>query len=230
MPWEDPDRGLLGRFVRTMGDAFRPTRSAPSFARSRWRSGISFALVSFVPLALLSGIIPYTHMLVFGAGQVHVVGDPASEALALDVGRAALLGLVIATFKLLCIALPYYSLARAYGSRGNPTAPLSAVLYRGWLIPFAYMVLHVLIFMMPAAELTDGAKALLQVAHLLPLIVLISSLLATARMASGVGPIAALFVVLVPFFLMMVLDQMAMHALQPWMPDPELARQAAGVV
>lgn len=225
VPWEEPGRGLASRYVRTVGDAFAPTRSAPSFARSRWQSGISFALLTFVPLALLSGVVPYTHNLVFGAGQVQVVGSPATEALALDIVRAALIGLVVALAKLLCIAVPYQSLSRAYASRGNPTAGLSAILYRGWLIPLAELVLGVLVWLLPT---TETATLFVWIASLVPLIVLISSLLATARMASGVGPIAALVVVLVPFVLMMVFTPIGIEALRPWLPDPEIARQLSG--
>jgi hypothetical protein len=227
VPWEDGGRGLVARLGSTLADAFRPSRSAPAFARSRWTSSISFALLSFIPLALVSGVIPYTHSLVFGAGQVQVIGNPGSAALALDVARAGLIGLVVALAKLLCIGIPYQSLSRAYASRGNRTAGLSAILYRGWLIPLAEVVLGLLVWLLPA-EPTETATMFVWIASLVPLIVLISSLLAIARMASGVGPIAALIVVLVPFVLMMVVTPIGLSALRPWLPDPEVVRQLAG--
>lgn len=227
VPWEDRERGLAARFVGTLAGVLRPTRSAPSFAHSRWPLGVSFALLTFVPLALLSGIIPYTHHLVFGASQVRMVGDVDTQVLALDLARAAMVGLLVALAKLACIAVPYQSLSRAYGSGGNPTAGLSAILYRGWLIPMAELVLGLLIVFLPA-EPTSAAMMIVWATSLVPLVVLISSLLSTARMASGVGPIAALVVVLVPFVLMMVFTPIGMQALRPWLPDPEVVRQLAG--
>lgn len=227
VPWEDRARSLPARLVATFADALRPTRSAPTFVRSDARAAISFAVLSFLPFALLSGIIPYTHLFVFGAGKVQLVGTPSSGALTLDVARAAGIGLLVALVKLLCVAVPYHSLSRAYAQKGHPPAALSAMLYRGWLIPFAELVLGLLTWAMPL-EPSDGTITIVWVASLVPLIVLISSMLATARMASGVGPIAALVVVLVPFVLMMVLTPLGMQAIHPWLPDSEAIQRAVG--
>lgn len=218
MPWEDPSRGLIGRFFGTVADAFRPSRSAPTFMRSRWRAGLGFFALSFVPAALLSGIIPYTHTLAFGASQVRLIGSPGSNEIALDIARAAAIGLAVALAKILCLAIPYHSLSRAYASGDAPSAALSAMLYRGWLIPLGEVVLSLVMWTLPI-EPSEAMIVLTYAASIVPLLVLISSMLATARMASGVGPVAALVVVLVPFVLMMVITPMGMQALSPLLPS-----------
>lgn len=224
VPWEDRERGIAARFFATLADAFRPTRSAPSFLRSNWRPALWFAVLTFVPTALLAGIIPFTHTLVFGAGQVRLVGAPTGQDIAIDVARAAGIGLLVASAKLLCLIVPYHSLTRAYASRGNPPAALASMLYRGWLVPFAELALGLLTWAVPG-DPSQQAFAIVWAASLVPLIVLISSMLATARMASGVGPIAALVVVLVPFVVMMVFTPIGMQALAPWLPDSEAIRR-----
>jgi hypothetical protein len=227
VPWEDARRGFFSRYVATLGDAFRPTRAAIAFATSRWPAALSFALLTFVPVALLSGVIPYTHGLVFGEGAVLVLGSPGASALALDIGRASLIGLLVATAKLLCVAVPYQSLSRAYASDGNPAAALCAALYRGWLIPLSELLLGLLVWGLPA-EASGTTTMLVWVVSLLPVLLLVSSLLSTARIASGVGPLASLLVVLVPIVLMMVFTPIGMEALRPWLPDPEIVRRASG--
>lgn len=227
VPWEDRARSLPGRFFGTIADAFRPTRSAPSFARSTWPSALSFLALTFIPLALASGIIPYTHTLVFGGGHAQIVGSPSTQVIALDVARAAVLGLLIAAAKLLCLAVPYHSLSRAYATRGHPPAALSVILYRGWLVPVADVILGLLVWSLPI-DMSDGMATMVWAASIVPIIVLISSMLATARMASGVGPVAALVVVLVPFVVMMVFTPIGMQALHPWLPDAETIRHAVG--
>jgi hypothetical protein len=215
----------VGRFVATLADALRPTRSAPTFATSSSRAAISFFLITFVPIALVSGIIPYTRTLLFGAGAVQLDGDPTPHAIAIDVARAAGLGLLVEAAKLLCLALPYLSLTRAFATRGHPPAALSAMLYRGWLIPLVQLLVYLWTWPLPG-DSSEGVAALVSIVSLLPLLMLLSSMLATARMASGVGPIASLVVVLVPFIVMMVFMPLGMQALDPWLPDSEALRQA----
>ncbi|MBZ0115362.1 MAG: hypothetical protein K8H88_00100, partial [Sandaracinaceae bacterium] len=66
--------------------------------------------------------------------------------------------------------------------------------------------------------------------QLVPLLLLLSSMLSTARMASGVGPLAAFAVALVPFVLFFLLEGLKERALAPLLPDPEMLRQAAASV
>jgi hypothetical protein len=62
----------------------------------------------------------------------------------------------------------------------------------------------------------------------LPLVLLFSSLRATARMGSGTGPFAALIVVLVPFFFMLLVQYFVELAMAPLLPTPESIRAAMG--
>ena len=229
VPWEDASLALPRRFAKTLTDAFRPSRSAPSFATSEWKAAFSFFLLTFLPVALLAGIIPYTHTLLFGAGVVRLLGSPSTQMIAIDVARAAGLGLLVEGTKLLCLTVPYLSLSRAYGSGRHPHAGLSVMLYRGWLVPLTKVLFGLLNWLLPVeTELTVAALVLLCLACT-PLVLLISSMLSGARVASGVGPIAALVVALVPFVVMILATQLGLlQVLAPWIPDPEAVRQAVG--
>ncbi len=228
VPWEDASLALPRRFAKTLTDAFRPSRSAPSFATSEWKAAFSFFALTFLPVALLSGIIPYTRTLLFGAGVVQLVGSPSTQVIAIDIARAAGIGVLVEGAKLLCLAVPYLSLSRAYGSGRHPDAGLSVMLYRGWLVPATYLVLGLATWFLPIDSDSDGAATMVSLLSLFPLIVLISSMLSGARVASGVGPIAALVVVLVPFVVMMLVTPLGMRAIDPWLPDAEAVRQAVG--
>lgn len=224
--WEDRSRALPMRFLATLGDAFRPNRAAPSFARGDWRPAISFLALTFVPLALISGLIPYTYTLVFGpTWAVRVIGAPSSTDIAIDVVRAGGLGLLVAIGLLVLLAVPYYSLSRAYGSRGHAAAPLAVMFYRAWLIPFSECVRGVLFWSLPA-EPSQNVMFLVIAAALVWFILLFSSMLATARMASGVGPFAAIAVVIIPFVVLMIGWQIGMSELEEILPKP-LPEQAA---
>lgn len=229
VPWQDRERSLPARFFATLGDAFRPARSAPTFVRASARSGLSFALLTFLPLALLSGIIPYTHRLGFARSfSITMLSAPTASDIAVDLARAAGIGLLVALGMFSLLAVPYHSLSRAYGSKDRPPASLAVMLYRSWLIPLGGTLSSVLVWSLPG-EPTSGILVLIEVASVLPLLILISSMLSTARMASGVGPLASLVVVLVPFVLMMTVVPMGMQALAPLLPDPEVLREALGV-
>jgi hypothetical protein len=228
VPWQDESRSLPARLLATLGDALHPTRSAPTFVRAEWRRGISFALLTFVPLALVSGIVPYTHTIGFGPSfAVRLLGSPEPAAIALDVARAAGIGALVAVAMLLLLAVPYHSLSRAYGTQGRPEPAISVMLYRAWLIPLGAVIQSLLAWSVPG-EPSESFVMVVEVASMLPLLLMISSMLSTARMASGVGPIAALVVVLVPFALMTIVGPLGMQMLRPWMPDPEVLREALG--
>lgn len=225
VPWQDATRRLPARFFATIADAFRPSRSAPTFVRATVGSALSFALATFLPLALLSGIIPYTHTLGFGLSfSVTTLGAPTTAEIALDVARAAGIGLLIALAMLALLAVPYHSLSRAYGRVEQSTASLTVMLYRGWLIPLGGLISSILVWGLPG-EPDENARFIIEIASMLPLLMLISSMLSTARMASGVGPIASLVVVLVPFVLLMTVAPLGFQAIEPWLPDPELLRE-----
>lgn len=225
--WEDPGRAFPMRFFATLGDAFRPNRAAPSLARGDWKAALSFFALTFVPLAMLAGVIPLTATLLFGGWQVRLVGSPTASEIAIDVARAAAISLAISISLLVLLTLPYYSLSRAYGSRGHPAAPISVMLYRGWLLPFAGVVYSVTIWSF-TSDVSENMTLLLYFAVSIWLVLLFSSMLATARMASGVGPIAALVVVLVPFVVLALCFQLGMPRLEPLLPRVEASDHPAG--
>ncbi len=227
VPWEDAQRSFFGRFFGTLGDAFRPNRAAPALATASSRRARTFALLSFVPIALASGLVPYTHTLGFGPSwQLHLLGRPTSAAIASDMAFAGGLGLLVALGSLLAMLLPYYSLSRAYGS-GNSEASIALMIYRAWLIPLGPLLKSIVFWSLPVE--TDASVALLvQIVTYVPLVVLFSSMLATARMASGVGPFAALVVVLVPLVVVGFAEPMMLQALAPFLPDPHTLEQVAG--
>jgi hypothetical protein len=220
VPWDDMQRSFASRFFATLGDAFRPNQAAPGFAQGHWQHGLSFFALTFLPLAVLSGIIPFTHTLLFGPSwRVSLLHQPSSAEIAIDVARAAGLGLLVCAGMFLLLMLPYYSLSRAYGSHGHPGAPFSVMLYRGWLIPLGQLLAFLVTWSLPGV--VQWALVLVEIARFLPFVVLFSSMLSTARMASGVGPIAALAVVLVPFVLFLLVGNIGMHALEPWLLGPQ---------
>lgn len=234
VPWADPERAWPARLLSTLAGAFRPTSSAVGFARGEWTRAISFALITFLPLSLMSGIIPFTHHLLFG-GRFHVsiAGDPTWAELAIDVAQAAGFGLLFALVKLVCLTVPYLSLTRAYGNQALESRPARQVmLYRAWLLPLGGingLVLGLMYWTLPfdpTAGLGEGAMGILSAISLLPLLLLLWSMTATARVA-GSGPLASMVVVIVPFLLMMFAEPMLVDALSPWLPDTEALRQAA---
>jgi hypothetical protein len=227
VPWADAERGLAPRFFGTLADAFRPRASAPGFARGSWRAGVSFALLTFLPLALVAGIIPYTHRLGFGPSfSVSFLGGaPSAAALALDVLQAAALGLFVTAVKIALLAAPFLHLVRAYGEPVESGPAAQVLLYRGWLLPLGTLLLGVVVWGLPL-EPTEGTLVVTQVVSLLPLLLLLSAMSSTARMAAGVGPIAAVVVVLVPFVLMFLVEPLVHQLLAPWLPDPQSLRDA----
>ena len=215
VPFEDPTKNLAVGFVATLAQAASPIVSAMTFRFSGIRRAALFFLLSFVPLALLSGVIPYTARVLFNSGFQIVVAPGTSDAmLATDVGRAVLLGLAIRLTEWAAIALPFISLTRAYEDRGHPDAPLRALLYRGWLLP-AYWLAYSL------AMLSSTSATVLWMSMLVamvPLILLLSALRAASRMGSGVGPITALLTVGIPFAMMLFANyfgEVAVHRVVP---------------
>lgn len=229
IPWETQSN-VFARFFGTLATAVRPGASAPAFARGEVRPAVVFALLSFLPLALVEGVIPYTATLLFGDRfGVRLIGTPTTNEIALDVARAVGLGLTVALVRAAVLAIPYYSLSRAYGDRGHAAAPLRLMLYRLWLVPFSGVVFGLFLWGLPG----DSGESLgmyVQIVQLVPLLLLLSSMLSTARMASGVGPLAAFAVALVPFVLFFLLEGLKERALAPLLPDPEMLRQAAASV
>lgn len=213
VPWEDRSRSLLGRFVLTLWSALSPDSGAPGFARESDTSGAVFAVLTIVPLGLLSGIIPYTRTLLFGpALEVRVIGGADSTAIAIDILVAAFTGLLVTVVLWLAVALPYVSLSRAYADRGIATAPVRLMNYRGWLIPLFLSLYTELFWVLPTPTATMAM--LVQLLAVLPIILLLAAMRSVARMGSGAGPLATMAILMVPLTLMFA-SQLLLEPLAP---------------
>lgn len=228
VPWADPERGAVSGFFGTLGGALSPTKSAPAMTHGDWRKGISFALITCLPMALISGIIPFTHSMAFGQTfGVTVLGSPSSADLAIDVARAIGLGLLVTAARLAAIAVPYLSLTKAYGQPIESQPARQGLLYRAWLLLLGgdTGVLFGLVLWALPADPTDTMVLGAKIASMLPLMMLFFSLSSIARVA-GVGPIAAMVVVVVPFVILFVGEPLLLQGLQPLLPDSEAIREA----
>ncbi len=222
VPWEDATRGPVARWLGTMATAFSPTASAPTLTHGAREPSLTFWLATFVPLSLLSWIVPLTHTVLFGPSfRVGPLGTPAPDAttIALDVARAAVLGALLGLAELAALAAPYLSLSRAFADRGHPHAPVRVLGYRAFLIPLSAVLRSVLAWGLPP-DLAPGTLELLQFLTVVPLVLLFISLQSGARMGSGVGPLAALPTALVPFLLMVIVQAFLLTGLASWFPSP----------
>ena len=228
--WEAPEKGLISRWVGTLLSALRPTASAPAFAMGDVAPAMWFALASFLPLALLTGVVPFTHTLLFRSFfRVDVIGSPTEVEIAIDVLRAIFLGLVLSSTRVLALALPYVSLTRAYGHKGHPHAPARVIGYRAWLVPLAFVLESVLVMTVPEDRLESVLTAV-QLATVIPLVLLVGAMWSTARMGAGAGPVASVAAIMVPVALMAIAEPMALRVLAPLLPDPEATQQAAAAL
>ncbi|AKF03706.1 hypothetical protein [Sandaracinus amylolyticus] len=234
IPWEDSSRSLPARFVATLGSALRPVSSAPAFARDGVGAAWIFFALSFVPLALVTEIVEMTSTLLFGAMRVEVLGDADAGAIAIDVARAMGLGLGLSTLQLAAFALPYVSLARSYAPSSSPhgglparDAPLRAVLYRAFLLPLGAAAVSVLYWISPEHPHVDTFLTIRGLLVVVPLALLFVSLRSTARMASGVGPVASFVVVLVAFASMEVASFYVDSTIASLRPTPPPSAEVA---
>lgn len=221
LAWEARDRPVLSRFFATLSAALRPLSSAPSFAREGAVGARSFFLLSFVPLALLSAIVPFTHTLLFGPTfAIQVIGDADGRAIAIDLARALAIGFVSASAQLAALAFPYISLARAYGAGGPKAAPVRVVLYRAFLLPLGDVLFSLFLWSAPSGGNLAAVEAFARIVQVIPLILLFLALRATARMASGTGPMASLVVTVVPFAALVIVQGWLLEGLRDFAPDP----------
>lgn len=225
IPWEDKSVAWPMRFVGTLANAARPRTTAPALAREGVAPAIVFALLTFPPLAALAGIVPATRTLLFGEGRIQVVGDGSGADIALDVARAAGIGLVACTVLLLALALPYVSIVRSYSQSAPAGTPIRAMAYRAFLLPLAGCVTSLALFMM--TESTSALVAMVwQLATVIPVVLLFTNMQAAARSASGTGPLVSLLAALVPSAVAYVAWLFLVSAIAPWMPDAEETRAA----
>jgi len=228
VPWADEDKAIGARLMGTIVGALSPTTSAPTFTRGAWNRGWSFLALTALPIAVLSGIIPFTHDLRFGPTWfVGPIGDPSGLDIALDIGQAVGLGLLFGIVKLALIAVPFLSLTRAYGVPVPSEPARQVMLYRGWLLLLAGrtgLLLGVVVWGMPA-EPSSTMLLLAEVISLMPLMLMLWSMTSTARMMR-VGPFASMIVVMIPFVLLILVEPLVLSMLTPWLPDSETLRDA----
>lgn len=232
VPWEDPHGGgAIRRVVDTMVTALRPTATAPSFARPEVAPAVRFALLTALPLALLRGVVPYTHTLMFGdAFGVVVRGSPGAAGIALDVARSMGISLLVVAVAWASLVLPYVSLAGAYGGPGARAAAMRVLLYRAWLVaiggltvtsPAGFGLLFSIAAWALPAPASQGAMIAVQLVDtVVPLMLLLFTMRAGARFGAGTGALASFVVTLVPFVLMLVLQGLLFDLIAPWMPQP----------
>ncbi|MGF1469239.1 MAG: hypothetical protein ACFCGT_24215 [Sandaracinaceae bacterium] len=219
--WERPEHGWIRRYASTYASALRPYTSGAMFARGGWVPAATFAVLSFVPLAALAGVIPFTHTLVFGEElSFGVVGGRTPDQIALDVLWACGVGLVAHGLGWLTLALPYLSLARAYAQRAHPEAPVRVLLYRAWLVPTSALLLQLLLWSSPA-EPPGAYLSFMLVLATVPLVLLFASLFSSARMGSGIGPIWSMVVCAVALAVFLVANNLVLAELfSSLLPDP----------
>jgi hypothetical protein len=182
-----------------------------------------FALLTFTPLALLAGVIPFTRTILFGSSlAITHIGTPTDTEVALDVLVASLLGLGVALLVWLAGAVPYVSLSRAFADRGQPSAPVRLMMYRGWLVPAFAVLFSFLPWVVPG-----GSAEYAQLLAMVPIVLLLASMRSVARMGSGAGPIAAIGIIVVPFLLMQLTLWIAISQIAPFMPDQAALTAAA---
>ncbi len=224
--WEDPRRGLARRLFGTVLSAFSPDSSAPAFARPSATRGAGFAALTFTPLALLCGIIPFTRTILFGSAlSITRIGTPTDAEVAWDVGLASLVGLGLALLVWLAGAVPYVSLSRAFADRGQASAPVRLMMYRAWLIPAFALLFHSLPWLVPG-----GSALYAQLLATVPVVLLLASMRSVARMGSGAGPIASIGIIMVPFLLMQLTSFIAISQIMPFMPDQASLAAAANAL
>lgn len=219
IPWEDAAIHPLARLPRTLLTALSPIRSAVSFSRGSTPRAALFALLTILPLALLAGVVPYTHTLRFGPSfEIVILGRADDAEILLDLARAVGLSLGLTIVSLVSLALPYASLVAAYASAPErSSAAMRVLLYRGFLFPLGQILLYLFAWAAPVGTSEDVAL-LARLVSLIPFFLLLSSMRATARLAAGVGPVAAVVVVLVPFGVFTVIELLTGPLVAPWMP------------
>jgi len=67
--WESGQGSVITRYFATLASAMSPVHTAPAFAHSEVAPAVRFFLLSALPVAALSGVIPYTKTLMFGSSM-----------------------------------------------------------------------------------------------------------------------------------------------------------------
>jgi hypothetical protein len=173
-------------------------------ARDGVAPALQFGLLTFLPLALIVGIVPYTKTLLFSAPfKITLQGTPMPDqaAIVIDVLRAIAIGFAVSVAQWLVIAAPYVSLVRAYGEPKRRSVPLRAMLYRAFLLPLQQVSFYALAWVMLNEASTAPQAGFLMVLSLVPLVLMLSTMWSAARLGSGLGPVVSFVVVIIPLTL-----------------------------
>lgn len=240
---DDPELGIERHgfargFFRSLRESFHPILTAGAYARGDTLGRpLVFAVLTLVPLALASGVVPFTHTLTFGDGfGVNVI--EGRGPVGPDVVRAAGIGLLLVFVRFLAVSLAFASLCKAFGQLppGAQSESLSRIAWRASLMRAHWLPLQgatglvagLVAWGMPRAA--TGNVALLLVALLVvasPLVMHFVTLRHAAIRSCGVSRLASLAVVLVPFVLAGVLEHILIGdgyepggLLRDWLPVP----------
>lgn len=233
LPWERDEGRPLARFTATLRTALSPAGTAAAFATGTTRRAFVFFVLSFVPLALARGIIPYTHLVHFGPTFAVRLADGADPSrVALDVASAAGLGLLESLVVVLALLACYRSLSGAFGKEGAAAIATRLVLYRAFLVPLgAFIPLsvagrHQLLpdglllslggFMIP--ERWELVILVILVSAVPPVLVFVS-MRAVARLVLGTEPVPAFLLAFLPWVLSVLAFALVHHALAPFIPS-----------
>lgn len=230
---------FIFNFGQTIADAFRPSRSALSMHGNRLGPAIFFFLLTALPLALLSGVIPFTHYLQFGRFfSVEVLHSASTSVLQQDVLLAAALGLVLNGLQWIAMMLPFGTIAAAFSvspeypaisgadlpDERHPNAfriLVRAALYRAWLLPLAGR--HGLFFglLLWATPETMPSSILLvfTMVTVVPLLLWFIHLRASARMTLNAGVLASFLAIVVAFVMSVLVEDFTLSLLEPWLPE-----------
>lgn len=233
LAFERADGSFAARFFATLASALAPGRSAVSFAFGSYRRALVFFTATFVPFALLRGVIPYTHLVEFGPGPfaVHLKRPAPAAEVALDVLRAAGISFLEIFAVFLALLLCYRSLARAFGRDTSGEIATRLVLYRAFLLPLGAflptrmgsdvfllpdgLVFTLSLWTLPRLELSLVIGLLLSV---VPAVLVFVSLRNVARLVLGADALAAFLLALVPWTLSVAVQGLVHFALQPLLP------------
>lgn len=223
IPWEQEGVFVVRRFFGTLLSVFRPYRWAPAFAQSdSLAPSVRFLLLSFFPFAVLSQFIPLTHTLLFHGMKVRIQGTPTPTQtdILIDCIRAMGLGLGLSLLQLVAIALPYASLAVAYGEPTRRNAAVRGVLYRAWIVPFVWVLLSLAGWIAHDEQSTQLVGGIVSMIGMLFLFLFFVGLRATARMSCGAGPLASWLPIVVAIILHAYSVRLANWAIEPLIPIP----------
>ena len=233
LPWETSEGSAAARFTKTMQSALSPSRSAPAFATGSTARAFWFFVLTFVPLALLRGVIPYTELVRFGPTfRVTLAEGATARRVALDVARASGLSLLESVAVFIALFACYRSLSAAFGRQGSAQIATRALLYRAFLLPLGAFIpialtegvtlipdgllLSLGAWFMP--ERIDIAIVLALLVGVVPAVLTFVSLRAVARLVLGAEPVASFLIAFLPWLLSVFVFGLVHDLLGPLLP------------